>query len=643
MATIQSTGVGSGLDVTAIVTQLMALERRPLQVLDGKEAAFKAQLSAYGSMKSVLAGLRTAAAALGDPAKLRAVKTSVADTTLASATASAGAAAGVYELEVQKLAQQQKIRSAGFAAGTSPVGTGTLTISFGTYSGGAFAANTAKPDVTVNIGPGQNTLAGVRDAINAAGAGVGATIVNDGSNARLVITSTDTGAANALRIDVADGDGNNTDAAGLSQLAYDASTGGVMRLTETAVAQDAVALIDGITVTSATNTLSSALEGVSLQLAKAAPGTKTTLTVARDIDGAKASVEAFVKAYNDAAKALKTLSAYDANTKTAGPLQGDSTLLGAQSRLRATMTTALQFSGGYASLSELGIGFQRDGTLTSDATRLRAALADTSRDAASAFAAIGTPTDSLVRFVADTSAAVDGDYTLNVTQLATRGQAAGGAPAVLTIAAGVNDTLQITVDGTLQTVTLTAGSYTADTLAAHLQAKAAGVEVSAAGGVLTVTSKSWGSASTVAVTGGNAAADLFGGATSTGGVNAAGTINGFAAVGAGRNLTAKGITVAIEGGATGARGTVRYSRGVADRIDTLIGDIVDGQLTARTTGIGTSITGIGTQRLRVESRLESVEKRLRAQFTALDHMVASMNKTSTFLTQQLANLPKSGS
>jgi flagellar hook-associated protein 2 len=638
---IQATGVGSGLDVNGIVSQLMALERRPLDLLDQKEASFNAKLSAYGSVQSVLGTLQSAARALATPQKFALATARMADTSIAGAAAGAGAATGSYGIEVQALAQAQKLRTGAFATTAATVGAGTLTIEFGSYSGGAFSLNPAKAAQTVSIAAGQDSLAAVRDAINGAGAGVQASIVNDGSGERLVIASRDSGAANSLRIAVDDADGNHGDAAGLSRLAYDASSGGASQLVESVAGRDAVVVIDGITVTRPSNSVSGAIEGVTLSLAKAAPGSTTTLTVARDVDGMKAALDAFVKAYNDAAAALRNLSAYDAETRTAAVLQGDAALRSVQSRLRAALGAAVQFAGGYDSLSALGIAVQRDGSLLADSAKLRAALADPARDAATALAAVGKPSDSLIEFSGASAAAEPGEYALVVTQLATRGSATGSAAAALTVTAGVNDTLQLSVDGGAATsVTLPAGTYTAAGLAALLQSRIEGVEVSQSAGALTITSKSWGSRSSVSLTGGSALADLFGAPSSTAGVDAAGTIGGVAATGDGRSLTAKGLSVAVEGGATGARGTVVFSRGIADRLDVLIDDLLDNSLAARTEGLNASKRSLEERRVQLERRMESIEARIRAQFVALDSMIASMNATQSFLTQQLAALPR---
>lgn len=654
---LSSPGIGSGLDVNGLVSQLMALEQRPLTLLATKEAKYQAQLSAYGSMKGALSSFQSAVAALATPAKFTAVKASVADTAVLTASASPSASAGSYSIQVQTLAQAQKLKSGTFAATTTTVGTGTLTIQFGTYSGGSFTLNPDKSAKTITIGSSNASLSGVRDAINAADAGVAASIVNDGSGYRLVVSSKDAGLANALKITVADNDLNNTDAAGLSQLVYDASTGGTTNLTQTVAAQNATAVIDGITVTKSTNTLTDAIDGVTLTLLK--EGSTTTLSVAKDTAGIKAAVESFVKAYNDLNKTLTDMSKYDAVNKQASILTGDATVRSVQSQLRALFNTALSSAGGgLTTLADIGVTFQTDGTLKLDATKLTKALNDGSKDISTLFAAIGKPSDSLVGFVSSTADTQDGSYAINVSQLATRGKTVGGGAAVLTINAGSNDTLSVTVDGVSASLTLAAGTYTATTLAAEIQSRINGASaLSSAGigvtvtqdlGVLTVTSNRYGSSSKVAITGGTAAADLFGAATQTDGVDVAGSIGGVAASGSGQALTgagdASGLKVNITGGATGDRGTIGFARGYADLLDKLVGRMLenDGLVDGRMDGINASIKELGTRREALTRRLEQIEKRYRAQFTALDAMIASMTRTSTYLQQQLANLPKAG-
>ncbi|MEQ1772147.1 MAG: flagellar filament capping protein FliD [Burkholderiales bacterium] len=656
---LSSAGVGSGLDVNSLVSQLMALESRPLTVLATKEAKFQTQLTAYGSLKGALSAFQSSVAALSTPAKFSAVNASVGDTAVASATATSAATAGSYALEVQALAQAHKLKSAAFTATTTDIGTGTLTIQFGTYTAGVFALNADKAVQTISIDAGKSSLAGVRDAINSANAGVTASIVNDGTGNRLVIASKDSGVANALKITVADDDLAHTDNTGLSQLAYDASTGGTMNLTQTVAAQNAALVVDGIAISKASNTISDALEGVTLNLLKVNTPAATTLTVSRDNAGVQSAVQSFVKAYNDLNKTITDLSKYDAATKRASTLTGEVTLRSVQTQLRGVFNTALpSASGGLSALADIGVTFQKDGTLKLDSSKLNTALNDATKNVASLFALTATPTDSLVKYLGSAADTKDGAFLLNVSQIATQGRATGGSAAALTISAGINDTLNVTVDSVATTVTLAAGVYTAATLIAELQSKvnsttalsAAGITVSVteAAGVLSMTSNRYGSASTVAITGGSAATDLFGTQIETAGVDVAGTIGGVAAVGSGQTLTgageASGLALHVAGGTLGFRGSVNHMRGYAHTLDRLVGKMLenDSLLDGRIDGINASIKQIETQRTALARRLESVEKRYRAQFTALDTMIASMSKTSAFLTQQLASLPKAG-
>lgn len=654
---ISSPGIGSGLDINSLVSQLMALESRPLSLLNTKEAKFQAQLSAYGSLKGALSSFQSAVASLATPAKFTVLKASVADATVVSASAGASASAGSYSIEVQTLAKAQKLKSEAFATTGTMIGTGTLTIQFGTYSGGSYTLNPDKSAKTISIGAGQSSLAGVRDAINAANAGVTASIVNDGSGNRLVIASHDAGLANALKITVTDDDLDNTDNSGLSRLAYNASTGGTTNLSQTVAAQNATAVIDGIIISKSTNTVTDAIEGVTLDLLK--EGGTTTLTVARDSTAAQVSIESFVKAYNDLNKTITDLTKYDAANKKASTLTGEATVRSVQYQLRGLFNTALATAGGgLNSLSDIGVSFQADGTLKLDSAKLTTTLNDPTKDVSTLFAAIGKPTDSQIAFASSTSDTKNGNYAVYVTQLATRGNAVGGGAAALTIYANTNDVLNVAIDGVSASLTLAAGTYTAATLAAEIQSKingatalssaGIGVTVSQSSGVLTVTSNRYGSASMAVITGGNGATDLFGTAASTTGVDAAGTIGGVAAAGSGQSLTgagdAAGLKITVTGGATGDRGTVSFARGNADMLDKLVGRLLesDGLVDGRLDGINASIKVIGTQREALSRRLDQIEKRYRAQFTALDAMIASMTQTSNYLQQQLANLPSAG-
>ncbi len=657
---ISSAGVGSGLDVTNIVQQLMSLERRPLAALDTKEAKYQAQITAYGSLKGALSSFQSIVASLATPAKFTGVTANLADTTTATVSASSAAKAGSYAVEVQTLAQAHKLKSGTFAATSTAVGSGTITIQFGTYSGGGFTLNPDKPAGTVTIAGNQSSLSGVRDAINAANVGVTANIINDGTGNRLVIAAKDSGIANALKITVTDDDLTHTDTAGLSQLVYNAATGGTTNLTQTVAAQNAVVVIDGISISKPSNTLTDAIEGVTLNLLKANTPDTTTLTVARDTAGTQAAVQSFVNAYNDLNKTLTDLSKYDAAKKRSSTLTGDATVRSVQTQLRRAFNTALPTAGGgLTALPDIGISFQKDGTLKLDSAKLTAVLGDAAKDVSTLFAAVARPTDSLVSFVSSTANTKNGAYLLNISQLATQGKAVGGQAAGLTINAAGNDTLDLTVNGVAASVTLAAGTYTAAALAAEIQSKINGVTalssagisvtVTQSGGVLSVTSNRYGSASTVAIMGGTGKPDLFGTQTETAGVDVAGTIGGITATGSGQTLTGigdtDGLAINVAGGATGVRGTVGFARGYAYELNKLAGKMLenDSLVDSRMDGINASIGNVGMRRAVLEARLDEIEKRYRAQFTALDTMISNLKKTSDFLAQQLANLPGSNS
>ncbi|MBL8481798.1 MAG: flagellar filament capping protein FliD [Rhodocyclaceae bacterium] len=385
MATISSPGLGSGLDINGLVTQLMSLERRPITVLATREAGVQAKISAYGSVKGAFSQLKTAASALQLTATFAGRRASIADSTVAGVGATTSAVPGSYSLEITQLAQAQKLVSGNFSGSTATVGTGTLQIDFGTYSAGSFTANSAKSGLTLTIDSNNNTLAGIRDAINGAKAGVTASIVNDGSSSRLLLTSDDTGAKNALRVTTTDDDGNNTDAAGLSQLVYDASTGGTTRLTEQLAARDAQFKLDNLSITRSSNTVTDLIDGVTVNLFKTNSGSPTTLTVSRDNGSTVSAVQAFVKAYNDTITTVKNLSAYNADTKQAALLQGEGTMLSLQQNLSST---ALREIGGSSTLSSIGIALQKDGTLQVDSSKLDQAI--TSGAAAALFRGNGT-------------------------------------------------------------------------------------------------------------------------------------------------------------------------------------------------------------------------------------------------------------
>jgi flagellar hook-associated protein 2 len=366
--TISSAGIGSGLDVNSIVTSLMAVESQPLTALQTKATTLQTNLSAFGQVQSLVSALQDAAKPLFDPNSFALTNTSSTDPSSVSAGTSTGAVPGIYSVAVSSLSAGQSLvsQTGQFTDGTSVVGTGSLTIRLGSWNAGntVFTPKAGSSDITIPVGASADTLAGVRDAINAANAGVSATIVTDASGARLALQSSTTGAANGFRISVADADGNNSDAAGLSRLAYDpASAAAQMTMAQSAA--DAQATINGIGVTSSSNTLSGVIDNITFNLSKVT-AQPVTVNVTRNTDAIKSKVAAFVAAYNNLNSYLSSETHYDPTTQTAAPLQGDSTATGIQNQLHSMLSQSTGASSVFSTLSSIGVQVQKDGSLLLD-------------------------------------------------------------------------------------------------------------------------------------------------------------------------------------------------------------------------------------------------------------------------------------
>lgn len=399
---ISSLGAGSGLDLNSILTSLMQVEQQPLLALQKKEATYQGQISALGTLKGVLSSLQTAAQGFIPSSnqtaadKYATFKGTVADATIASATVGSGAVAGKYNLEVSALAQEHRLASpnnldaAGKAALTAGLAAGgTLKIELGALTGstGAYAfTGVGSRELNITVAAG-STLENVRDAINAKAADgrVSATIVNGTNGQQLVLSSGKSGNANVMKLSGVGGLDFNPSGTGTGSLSQATANGGQ-------AASDAAFTLNGIAATSSSNTVTDVLDGVTLTLlAKTAVGTPTTLTVTKDGTTAiTAAVNAFVKAFNEAAKSMKDLGLYNPETKAAGALQGNSTLRGAQSQVRNLLATKAGGSSVYQVLSDIGVSLEKDGTLKLDTSKLNKAIAADYAGVTSVVAKVGT-------------------------------------------------------------------------------------------------------------------------------------------------------------------------------------------------------------------------------------------------------------
>lgn len=540
---------------------------------------------------------------------------------------------------------------AGFTAGT--------TLANGSYNNSTFTQNTSISGGAVGINSSNNSLQGIASAINSANLGVTATIINDGSGKpyRLALTSNATGAASSMKISV------SGDPALSSLLANDPA--GTQSMTQSVNAQNTALTINGIPITSASNTISSAIQGVTLNVSQT--GT-TSVAVAQNSSSVQSAVSALVTAYNTLNTTFSQATAYNATTLTAGPLIGDSGIAAIQAQMRQLLDMPIAGANqNLNSIAQLGMTFQSDGSLALNTGTLQTALTSNFSNVGALFSAIGATSDSLIGFNTSTAATQPGTYALNITQLATQGTQVGSAAPALTITSGSNDQLSLLIDGINASVTLAAGVYTPTSLAAEVQTaingstaianagSAVNVAVNASG-ALSFTSQRYGSASMVSL-GGDAALPLFGSSslplltipTPSNGVDVAGTIGGNPAVGSGQVLTASagsptaGMALTVNGGATGARGTINFSQGYAYQLNSQLTSFLGsaGPLITEGDALTNSITSIQTQIATLNKTLAAEQANYMTEFTALDSTMASLDATQTFLTQQLAAMTSS--
>ena len=452
MATISSIGIGSGLDVNSIVSQLVALEKQPLTTLALKATNVQNQISSFGQIQSQFASLTDVATRLADPTAWSARTASSSNSSVATISTTSTTPAQSFSLDVDQLATKQTVTSAGRPTDQF-VGAGTLSIVLGTWNSdntftaaavtdaqaadaklataqtnftaadaartAAMNAAAANPGVqsyadalklaqtaydtaqsatvaaqaladatdasnvsglttgaTVNVDvSATDTLTTLAAKINSANAGVVASVFNDGTQQRLVMTSASTGAEAGFRVQ----------STALTDLVFDpqnsTGTGLDQSSNNPILAQDAKARINGLAVTSNSNTLSNNIAGVTINLLSttttgygtpSATRSPITMRVAEDVTVDSKNVTDFVNAYNTLAANLADLTKYDATTKTAGLFQGDSSIVGLQTILRS-MVSSVSLGATSQRLADIGIEQQKDGSLTIDTTRLSAA------------------------------------------------------------------------------------------------------------------------------------------------------------------------------------------------------------------------------------------------------------------------------
>lgn len=378
--TITSAGLGSGLAVESIISQLMQLERQPITQLQSRISTVDARLSSLGKVKSAMSALQAAADKIKSPAGFALFKTEVGDSKVLTASAGSKANVANHSIEVKSLANTQKLAATGLASSTSTIPTGTLKLELGTLDTGVYTPD-ANRTYDIPINGTNNTLEGLRDAINNLDADVTASIVNDGSAnpARLVLSPKDSGNSNVIRT------------SGLAGFDFDPEAPLAGSMEQTVEPKDAIVVIDGITVTKPSNVITDALEGITLNLTAENDGAPTTLKVSQDNEGIKANIQAFVNAYNEVNNLIRSETSFNADSGKAGTLNSDASVRSVRDQLRTIASSSLSSTvGGLNRLSDIGITFTVEGAMTINSADLDEALADPSKDVAGLFGGSST-------------------------------------------------------------------------------------------------------------------------------------------------------------------------------------------------------------------------------------------------------------
>lgn len=649
MANISALGIGSGVLNSDLVDQLVEAERAPKENrLDTRTQKAELLISAYGTLKSAITELRLPMRQLSAPDNLKAFSATSSNEDVSVTVDSTKASRGTYNVNVLSLAQSQSLASSTFAdRDSTSVGTGSFTISSGDKS------------ATLTIDGSNNTLQGLADEINEAGIGVSAGVIDTGSGFRLVLSSEETGEANAISVSVTDDDGNNDDAAGLSQFVFNDTT---QNMQETIAAKDARVEINGIEITRSTNSFTDVIDGLSFE-AKA-EGVTSTIKVEQDFGAVADRVGAFVEKFNALQTTIKGLSGFNAETGQGGILSGDTTIRSIQAQLRNVLGRVVPGleNASIRTLADVGITTDYEtGGLSFDRAKFEEQLRKNPDDVTALFAEQGRTSSADVEFLGSGSGTTRGNYAINITQAATQGGVLGdSALADGVVIDSINDEIEFTVDGSTNfTIQLSQQTYaSAADLVAEIQSQidsnsalnAAGQSVRVgldSNGVLQFTSGAFGSSSNVSILSvENGAALGLSAKTGTLGKDVAGTVNGQEATGDGRVLTvtgaggAKGMQLQVAGYKDGDLGRVNFIEGIGEQAVNLVTDIVgaDGILDAKTDSLSRDLERIQEERIRLEDRIASYRERLVSQFTAADSLISQLNSTGDYLTQQLAAL-----
>ncbi len=682
---IQSLGAGSGIDTNNLVTQLTEIERAAPQArIDSKRELAETRISDFGLLSSALATLQDAAKTLTDPEGLFSKSASFTESTaLVPTELDTDVLPGTYAFEVSQIAKSHTLAFTGFSDPTDAVGEGTLTFNFGAWArdsggviNGAFTQDTSQDSKTITVDSSNNTLNGLRDAINDADFGVSASVVFDGTDYHLTLLAT-SGEQNQLEIVASESGGSptNTDDSDLSRFAFNTGKTGFESL-ETQGGQDALLTLNGLSVSRSSNQISDLVDGLTLDvLSVTSSGETVTVTVTDDKDFAETNIRNFVDAYNlfletvDPIFGVTEVENEDGDTETqVGSLANDGLAKSMLSQIRSLIATAipgLASDATFTSLTNVGIRTELDGTLSIDEDDFTTAFEDNFEAVQALFApqTNSSADDITINSFNDNTTA--GEYALVVTTNPAKGFYNGSALSGVSFpldTTGKTYTFTVSVNGTTSdSLTIPTATYDSESALAaaiqslinadtNLDSAAASVTVSynSGTGAFDITSNQYGASSVVSITAASTDSSTDLGltvATGTSGATAAGTFDGVAGFGSSNVLLpalgqpGEGLAVIIGESATSA--TLNFSRGFAGELEQLIDNLLaaDGPIATRSETLNDSLESLDEDQETLDRRIEAFEERMIQQFIAMERILASLNTSGTFLDNLINTLP----
>jgi flagellar hook-associated protein 2 len=654
-------GLVTGIDTQSVIESLLEIRQTQITRLEARKAEVVAKQTSFSGVESRLLALRGALSRLTNVrnnALLDKTATS-SDEDVMTVAAGSQALVGVYEFEVTQLAAAHTIATDSlFESVDSEVATGTLTIQVG---------NAQATDIVINTE--NNTLQGLADTINSSDAGVNASIINtnDGSTPyRLLLSSKKSGTdySMALSGDLA------------TSIDFAATT-----LQAPQNAEVVFGATDAITYYSATNQIDGLIPGVTMNLKSVtATGERLTVTVDRDVESAKESVQGIVTAYNELVNFVNTQTQFISETGQAGTLLGDRSVVAVQDEVQFALTSIVGgVNGNLNRVTSIGISFNNNGTIALDSSKLEKALTGqidgiNADDVLRLFSLSGTSNRSGIRYLGGSSRTQIGDFQVQVTSAATQAIAQATNPLAASIVIdATNEEFEFSLDGQKSSkLKLAHGTYTQAQAATLLEDAINGdeelvgraVTVTVQDNTLQIRSHSYGTSSKVSALTGSSLATLgFAGTESSTGQDVVGhfLVNGNVeeALGSGQLLTGKAenkntadlqVRVSLNSSqlsATDPEGTVSITRGIASHLDGVLNKLLQlptqgesggGKIHTANSRYDDLIADIDESIKRMNARFDAEQESLIKQFTALETAVSGFQNTASFLSSQLASV-----